>query len=205
MQSAEQERDAFMNGSMRSLKILILGGLCATILATGALPARAQYSELEENPLVPAVSEVYGFETIQTVTVMQNVAEADDLLVTLFLARASGEDPVALNELRKQGRSWKELFIRTKVNPGVLFQDLVGVEIPDRHPDYVWAQRKYREWKANPKVGLPLYDKTVRLLVGLDFVVRRFDLSPLAAMQARSGMASYVQLIQKKLGTPPVR
>lgn len=194
-----------MNGLMRLLQILVLGVIGAGFLATGALPARAQYSELEENPLVPAVSEVYGFETVQTVTVMQNVAEADDLLVTLFLARASGEDPVALNAMRKQGRSWKELFTRTKVNPGVLFQDLVGVEIPERHPDYAWAQRKYREWKANPKVGLPLYDKTVRLLVGLDFVVRRFDLSPLAAIQARSGMASYVQLIQKKLGPAPAR
>ncbi len=194
-----------MNGSMRSLKILVLGVICAGVLATGALPARSQYSEIEENPLVPAVSEFYGFETVQTVTVMQNVAEADDLLVTLFLARASGEDPVALNEMRKQGRSWKEIFSRTKVNHGVLFQDLVGVEIPDRYPDYVWAQRKYREWKANPKVGLPLYDKTVRMLVGLDFVVRRFDLSPLTAMQARSGTATYVQLIQKRLGPPPAR
>jgi len=194
-----------MDGLMRSLKILVLGVICAGVLATGALPAQAQYSEIEENPLIPAVSEVYGFQTIQTVTVMQNVTEADDLLVTLFLARASGQDPVALNELRKQGRSWKELLARTGVHSGVLFQDLVGVQIPDRYPDYAWAQRKYQEWKANPKVGLPLYDKTVRLLVGLDFVVRRFDLSPLAAMQARNGTASYVELIQKKLPPPPAR
>ncbi|MGI5842796.1 MAG: hypothetical protein ACOX9B_01240 [Candidatus Xenobium sp.] len=194
-----------MNGLMRSLKMLVLGVVGVGVLTMGALPVRAQYSDIEDNPLVPVVSEVYGFETIQTVTVMQNVAEADDLLVTLFLARASGEDPVALNEMRKKGRSWKELFLRTKVSPEVLYQDLVGVKIPNRYPDYVWAQRRYREWKANPQVGLPLYDKTVRLLVGLNFVVRRFDMSPLDAMQARSGMASYVQLIEKKLGTPPSR
>ncbi len=191
-----------MNGMLKSLRTLIVGISLVGLLAGSASPVRAQYSELEENPLVPAVSDFYGFETVQTITVMQNVAEPDDLLVTLFLARASGQDPVALNEMRKKGRSWKELFTRTKVNPGILFQDLVGVQIPDRYPDYVWAQRKYREWKANPKVGLPLYDKTVRLLVGLDFVIRRFDLAPLATMQARNGAASYVDLIQKRLPPP---
>ena len=88
---------------------------------------------------------------------------------------------------------------RLGLNFGVLFQDLVGLKIPDKFADYAWAQRKYTEWKANPKAGLPLYDKTVRLLVGLNFMISRFDLSPLQAMQARQGAKSYVDLIQKRL------
>ena len=174
-------------------------GLALVLVLLAPLPAAAQYSELEENPLVPAVSEFYGVETVQTVTVMQNVAEPDDLLVTLFLARASGTDPVRLNELRKQAKSWQDLMGRLGVNPSTLFQDLVGVDVPAKYADYAWAQRKYREWKANPKAGLPLYDKTIRLLVGLDFMVRNFDTPVLAAMQARQGAKSYTAIIQRKL------
>ncbi len=186
--------------SFRVAGRIVPGLLLTVLLALSLSPAAsAQYSEIEENPVVPAVSEFYGFETVQTVTVMQNVTEPDDLLVTLFLARASGKDPVAINGVRKQARSWQELFRQLGVNQGALFQDLVGVKVPDRYPDYVWAQRKYSEWKANPAAGLPLYDKTVRLLVGLDFVVRRFDLGALEAMQARQGARSYVDLIKRRL------
>ncbi len=182
-----------------------VSGLLVTLFLTLALPlaACAQYSEIEENPLVPAVSEVYGFETVQAVTVMQNVTEPDDLLVTLFLARASGRPPVEINGLRKQSRSWQQLFGQYGVNQGVLFQDLVGVRIPENYPDYVWAQRKFKEWKANPAGGLPLYDKTVRLLVGLDFTMRRFDLSALEVMKARQGARSYVDLITRRLQSAP--
>lgn len=176
-------------------------GLLLTLFLALAMPpaARAQYSEIEENPLVPAVSEFYGFETVHAVTVMQNVTEPDDLLVTLFLARASGRSPVEINGMRKLARSWQQLFQQFGVNQGVLFQDLVGVQIPERYPDYVWAQRKYKEWKARPSAGLPLYDKTVRLLVGLDFTMRRFDLSALETMKARQNARSYLDLVTRRL------
>lgn len=181
------------------MKVLSSALVALTLFLAVALPARAQYSELEENPVVPAVSEFYGVATVQTVTIMQNVSEPDDLLVTLFLARASGTDPIRINEMRKKAKSWDDLFKRLEVHPGALFQVLEGVKVPESCPDYAWAQRKYRDWKASPKAGLPLYDKTVRLLVGLDFMVRRFDLAPGEAMKARMGSKSTMDLVRRRL------
>ena len=181
------------------MKVFSSALLALALLLALAVPARAQYSELEENPVVPAVSEFYGVETVQTVTIMQNVSDPDDLLVTLFLARASGTDPVRINEMRKKAKSWNDLFSHLGVHPGALFQALEGVQVPESCPDYAWAQRKYREWKANPKAGLPLYDKTVRLLVGLDFMVRRFDLTPVEVMKARKGAKSTMALLERRL------
>lgn len=184
---------------MKSLRLLAsLAVLALTLLAAQA-PAVAQTSDLEENPVVPALCKFYGIGNIQTLTVMQNVTDPDDLLVTLFLSRASGRKAIDINTWRKSGRSWQNIIQQLGVNPATLFVDLNGVKVPAEFESYAWAQRKYEAWKVNPKGGLTLYDKTVRELVGLDFMVHQFDMTPVAAMKARQGAKSYMALIEARL------
>lgn len=184
---------------MKPLRLLVsLAALALTLLAAPS-PAAAQNSDLEDNPVVPALCKFYGIGNIQTLTVMQNVSDPDDLLVTLFLSRASGRKAIDINTWRKSGRSWQNIIQQLGVNPSALFTDLNGVKIPAEYESYAWAQRQYEAWKANPKRGLTLYDKTVRLLVGLDFMVHQFDMTPLAAMQARQGAKTYMALVEARL------
>lgn len=184
---------------MKSIRLLVsLAALALTLLAA-PMPAAAQTSDLEENPVVPALCKFYGIGNIQTLTVMQNVSDPDDLLVTLFLSRASGKKAIDINTWRKSGRSWQNIIQQLGINPAVFFTNLQALRVPDEYESFAFAQRKYEAWKVNPKAGLPLYDKTVRLLVGLDFMVHQFDMAPLSAIKAREGAKSYMQLIEAKL------
>ncbi|GMU80077.1 MAG: hypothetical protein AMXMBFR46_28620 [Acidimicrobiia bacterium] len=128
-----------------------------------ALPASAAMvlPDLEENPLVPVLDEYYKVpETIQIITVAQNVSHPDDLLVTLFLAHASHKDPVTLNEWRKKSMSWQEIFEKLKLKPSVFFSSLQGVSVPARYQTYVYAQHQYDAWRKHPTAGITLYEAT---------------------------------------------
>lgn len=184
---------------MKSVRLIVSLAALALTLLLAPSPAGAQNSDLEENPIVPALCKHYGIGNIQVLTVMQNVSDPDDLLVTLFLSRASGKKAIDINTWRKSGRSWQDIVRQLDVNPGSLFSVLQGVRIPAGFDSYAWAQRKYEAWRANPKAGLVLYDKTVRLLVGLDFMVEQFDMGALEAMKARQGAKSYMQLAEARL------
>ena len=186
----------------RTIATLVAGlavtGACLTLpaLAENAPAQIAQASEtssadLNDNRAIPEISSFYVVDPIETITVAQNVAIPDDLLVTIMVAKAANCVPTKVNALRKESKSWAVVMQELKVSPNFMFTWLGTAEVTAPGASGVVA---FNRFLCDPD-KYPLYDKTMRNVTGIDYLVRIYKMTPTAAMKALSESKDAMTLI----------
>lgn len=148
-----------------------------------------------ESPMTRLMAKFYGIEENQVVATGQNCHYPDDLMVTLYLWKNTGLSPHRIQNWRKEARSWTaimesanypvhEIFIKTASRPTASFAHAYG---------------QYARWKKNPQYKITVYDKEIRNLIGLRFMVEKFGISPLEAMQSRENESSFTKIIMERI------
>jgi len=149
-----------------------------------------------DKPMTKLMSKYYKVPEIKVVSVGQNMHYTDDVSVCLYLAQATGTNPFKIRDWRVKAVSWMDIMKKLKFHPSRLFTPVGGYSVPSA---FSHAYREYYKWRNNKKYNMTLYDKEVRNLVQLKFMVGRFNASPKRIMLMRSGGKSYTQMIMSEL------
>jgi len=137
----------------------------------------------------------FGLDENDVITTGQNCHYPDDVIVTLYLASATGKGTHTINAWRKSSVSWMGVMDRLGFSPSRLFTR-TGGPVP---AEFSHAYGQYARWQANPAYRMELFDKEIRNLAGVRFMAARFGVSPLRAMERRSTGASFTQMILEKM------
>ncbi|MCD4785764.1 MAG: hypothetical protein K8T10_18240 [Candidatus Eremiobacteraeota bacterium] len=149
-----------------------------------------------DKPMTKLMSRYYKTPEIKVVSVGQNMHYTDDVSVCLYLAQATGTNPFKIRDWRVKAISWMDIMAKLKFNSARLFTQVGGYSVP---ATYRHAYREYYKWRSNKKYQMTLYDKEVRNLVQLKFMVGRFKVSPKKVMLMRSGGKNFTEMIMSEL------
>lgn len=149
-----------------------------------------------DTPMTKLMSKYYKVEEIKVVSVGQDMRDPDDVSVCFFLANSSGVDPFKIRDMRVAAKSWATIMDAIKFKPANLFTDVGGYTVPSA---YAHAYREYYKYNSDRNYKMTLYDKEVRNLVQLKFMVNQFNLSPMEVMQKRSEGKNFTEMIMKRI------
>ena len=149
-----------------------------------------------DSPMTRLMSKYYKVPEVKVVSVGQDMHYTDDVSVCLYLANATGTNPFKIRDLRVQSKSWMDIMARLKFHPARLFTPVGGYTVPKA---YSHAYREYYKWKSHKNYQMKLYDKEIRNLVQLKFMVKRFGSSPHSIMRKRTAGVSFTEMILKKI------
>lgn len=142
------------------------------------------------------VSDHYSIEQVKVVTVGQECTYPDDVLVTMYIAKLADVNPIDVNKSRKESQSWAHIMAKLRIHPSRLFISVGTRSVPS---NFSHAYAQYYKWKDNPHYQMTLYDKEIRNLVGLKFMIKQYNYPPLSAMRARQKSSSFTELILEKI------
>lgn len=149
-----------------------------------------------DKPMTKLMSKYYKVPEIKVVSVGQNMHYTDDVSVCLYLSQATGTNPFKIRDWRVKAISWMDIMAKLKFHPARLFTPVGGYSVPSA---FSHAYREYYKWRSNKKYQMTLYDKEVRNLVQLKFMVGRFKASPKKVMLKRSAGKSFTGMIMSEL------
>jgi len=149
-----------------------------------------------DKPMTRLMSKYYQYPEVKVVAVGQDMHYTDDVSVCLYLARATNSSPFKIRDWRVQSKSWMDIMARLKFHPARLFAPIGGYTAPGA---YSHAYREYYKWKSIKNYQMKLYDKEIRNLVQLKFMMKKFRSSPMRVMRRRTAGTSFTQMILKKI------
>ncbi len=177
--------------------------LAMSILFILSFPAEAIEEKVEkpweiygpDKPMTRMMSNHYSIEANHVITLGQNCHYPDDVMVTLEISRATGMSPQRILDLRKEGKSWLNVMKIAGYSPAGLFTPVSG-PVPQvfRH-----TYGQYERWRTNPGYSMQLYDKEIRNLAGLKFMVGRFQANPIPLMERRGQGVTFTRMAMERI------
>ena len=149
-----------------------------------------------DTPMTRLMGNHYKIPEITVVSVGQEMHYTDDVSVCLYLASAAGVDPYKITKWRKEAKSWMEIMDKIKFHPARLFTNAGTYTVPEA---YRHAYGEYLKFNSNKNYKMTLYDKEVRNLVQLKFLVTRFKKSPLSVMNRRNAGEDFTKMILENI------
>jgi hypothetical protein len=151
-----------------------------------------------DSQMTKLMSKYYKIEDIKVVSVGQDMHHPDDVSVCLFLSNSTGVNVFKIRDMRIKAQSWMTIMETIKFNPSGLFTDVGTFTVPS---EYSHAYREYHKWRTNSSYKMSIYDKEVRNLVMLKFMVSHFKMKPISVMQKRTDGENFTDMIQKLIST----
>lgn len=149
-----------------------------------------------DSPMTKLMSKYYNTTEIKVVSVGQDMHYTDDVSVCFYLSNATGTDVFKIRDMRVKAHSWMTIMKALKFQPSRLFTPVGGYTVPKA---YSHAYREYYNWNSNRDYQMKIYDKEVRNLVQLKFMVKRFGSSPMEIMNQITKGGNFTGMILKKI------
>ncbi len=149
-----------------------------------------------DSPMTKLMSKYYKISDIKVVSVGQDMHYTDDVSVCLYLSNVTGTDVFKIRDMRVKSQSWMSIMATLKFQPSRLFTPVGGYTVPQA---YSHAYREYYNWNSHKDYQMKIYDKEVRNLVQLKFMVKRFGSSPMEVMTQITKGSTFTEMILKKI------
>lgn len=156
------------------LLLLVLLALCAAGYSAQSPSEPDLALWRAESSYLKSMAAWYKVDPVVIISIGQGTRDPLDVHVNLFLAKAAGENPMALHALRmKSGTTWVEVIRSRGINPSILFTP--SGASPSANFARVYGQQ--RKLARAPGYKMVLYDQDVRNLVALKFCVKALGMT----------------------------